>query len=163
MLDYKYDKMADLREIPDKNDINSKNDEVIKDSECHVSLLNGIDAGVKFEEVKGCLKPLTSYRIILSNISVFECEDYDVLKIDVKCPELGKTNSCLRRSVKHEDKYKEYNPHMTIAYLNKGTGEKYAKKMMDRIDELVPYRFTYGTFDKDGKHIEEHYYDNDLK
>lgn len=163
MLDYKYDKMADLREIPDKNDINTKNNEAIKDNNCHVSLLSGIKPGTKFEEFKDCLKPLNSYRIILTNISVFECENYDVLKIDVKCPELEKTNKCLKNKVEYEDKYPNYHPHMTIAYLNKGTGEKYTKEMLDKIEELVPYQFTFGTFNKNGEHIEEHYNDKDLK
>lgn len=163
MLDYKYDKMADLRNNIDKNDINPKNDEAIVGNNCHVSLLNGITPGTKFEDFKDCLKPLESYRIILVNISVFECENYDVLKIDVKCPELEKTHNCLKNKVEYEEKYPDYHPHMTIAYLNKGTGEKYTKKMLDKIDELVPYQFTYGTFDKEGQHIEEHYNNKDLK
>lgn len=163
MLDYKYDKMSELRELTDKNDIHPKNDEAIKGDNCHVSLLNGIKPGTKFEEFKECLKPLNSYRIILTNISIFECEEYDVLKIDVKCPELEKTNNRLKKVVEYEDKFPNYHPHITIAYLNKGSGEKYTKKMMDKIDELVPYQFTYGTFDDKGEHIEEHYNDNDLK
>jgi 2'-5' RNA ligase len=50
--------------------------------------------------------------------------DYDVLKVDVDSPELHQINASLRQ-LPHTNKFPEFKPHMTVAYVKKGAGNKY--------------------------------------
>lgn len=65
--------------------------------------------------------PITAH---LAKISLFTegygkwiNEDGDVLKIDIESPQLHELNALLRGSFEHENKYKEYVPHLTLCYL----------------------------------------------
>jgi len=62
--------------------------------------------------------------VTLGKMSLFESEDYDVLKIDVESPELRALNAKLSK-LPNENSFPDYKPHMTIAYLKKGEGKKY--------------------------------------
>lgn len=65
--------------------------------------------------------------IIATEISIFDNPDYDVLKYDVEVtPELVSLNEALKKLPFTND-YPDYHPHITIAYLKKGLGRKYAK------------------------------------
>ena len=50
------------------------------EKETHVTLVACLDNDVKYEELKPYLSNLSDYKVILTDISVFECDDYDVLK-----------------------------------------------------------------------------------
>ncbi len=63
-------------------------------------------------------------KIKLGSLSIFNTEDADVLKIDVISPELHALNKALS-SLHHTDTYPEYKPHLTLAYLLPGTGERF--------------------------------------
>ena len=66
---------------------------------------------------------------------MFETDKYDVIKIDVKPnKELLEYRKDLIENTKNTQTYPEYTPHMTVAYVNKGKGSKYIKKI--KIDEL---------------------------
>lgn len=60
-----------------------------------------------------------------TGISVFENEKFDVLKFDVDSKQLIKCHDKIRTKFKCTDMFEDYKPHMTIAFLNKGTGWKY--------------------------------------
>lgn len=77
----------------------------------------------------------------LTNISFFESEEYDVLKFDVDSPELEELNSVLSKLPNKND-FPDYHPHMTLAYLKKGTAKKYAKTLKNPIT-LSSAKFKY--------------------
>lgn len=65
--------------------------------------------------------------LTLNGITLFENDEFDVLKVDVK---VSDDMLALRRQVEDEydvsgDEYGEYIPHLTLAYLKSGTGKKY--------------------------------------
>jgi 2'-5' RNA ligase len=64
-------------------------------------------------------------KITTKNITHFETPDYDVVKFDVKSKDLVKLNKLLTDSFEFTTDYPDYHPHMTIAYVKKGTGKKY--------------------------------------
>lgn len=67
--------------------------------------------------------------IFRSNISIFENNDYDVVKFDIESEDLIELNELFRQNFVYNNEYTEYKPHMTIAYVKKGKGRKYIKKM----------------------------------
>ncbi len=51
--------------------------------------------------------------------------DFDVVKLDVDSPELRALNAALSK-LPNEDEHPTYQPHLTLAYVKPGMGEKYA-------------------------------------
>lgn len=127
----------------------------------HVTLCYGLENDVKFKDFQQYLYKLDDYKSIIVNISVFENDDFDVLKCDVKCPKANETNKKLMDNFKVHSDYPDYHAHMTIAYLKKGNADKYTKKSLDKIETLKPIEFTYSYFDGKGDKY-EHYNDKDL-
>ena len=80
----------------------------------------------------------------LGKLSVFSNpgSPFDVLKVDVESPKLHRLNRSLRDGLEHQNDYPDYHPHLTVAYLKKGAGAKYAGdtrfagKIL-RLDELT--------------------------
>lgn len=169
MLDYEFPYMDKIHAKIEKNDVylgktkeDIENDVYGLEKNCHVTLLYGIHPDVTFDSIKKYLCPLNGYKTILANLSLFKNDDYDVLKIDAKCPKLNETNHKLCDNVSYTSTYNDYKPHMTVAYLKHGVGDKYVRPMMDKIYELTPVCFNYSTFDDQGNSINQKYYDKDL-
>jgi hypothetical protein len=50
----------------------------------------------------------------------------------------------------NHDEHPEYHPHLTLAYVKKGCGEKYIKKLKEPL-ELYGYSFTYSSPNKENQ------------
>ncbi len=66
-------------------------------------------------------------------VEIFERDEYDVLVLQANSPAIEEMNDKLGE-LPNTETFKDYHPHITIAYLQKGTGQKY--KDMD-IGQLV--------------------------
>ena len=66
-----------------------------------------------------------SVDVEFTGISIFENEKFDVLKFDVNAPQLIKLHNKVKSKFKCTVDFENYVPHMTIAFLQKGTGWKY--------------------------------------
>lgn len=88
----------------------------------------------------------------LHNASCFNNDKYDVLKFDVDDDHLHKINGELTK-LPHTTDYPDYHPHSTIAYLKKGTGEKYTNKLKDAWYSVNPSKIVYSK--PDGSKIEK--------
>jgi len=94
----------------------------------HVTILYGLHKGVTEDEVKSVFEGFTeSINIEVDGIGIFENKDYDVVKFNVN-PDgaLQKLHDKLSE-FPNSNEYPDYKPHITIAYVNKGTGKKYVK------------------------------------
>jgi len=153
----------------EKDDIYDKEGYNIE-KEPHVTLLYGFKENVKANDVFDIFKAISSiepFQIIVTGISYFENEEFDVVKLDV---ELTKNLKRLNRYMKELPYEKSvqfgskdnYIPHITIAYVKKGTGKKY-KKIFDEKIYLVANKLVYSDKNKNkitldlnnGKIIEE--------
>lgn len=78
------------------------------------------------------LAPFLSSRplIELSPTSVFEGEENDVVVLLVKSDYLHFLNDYIKKNIKCVDTFPNYIPHITLGYVKKGTGRKYANKML---------------------------------
>lgn len=112
------------------------------EDEPHVTILYGLHEEVRLEDVKKHLIPLKKIKGKLTNISYFEPNDYDVLKFDVESPYLNMLNKRITDNFPFTSDFPDYHPHMTIAYLNKGTGKKYTRELNEPII-VTPYSYKY--------------------
>jgi len=120
-----------ITDIVDKKDVYNKPDFGIED-EPHITALFGFHADeVELDDIKKVIKSFLKendkIEVTLTGISIFENEDFDVLKFDVDSEDLQKLNSELRK-FPHTDTHDKYHPHATISYLKPGTGKKYIKE-----------------------------------
>lgn len=63
----------------------------------------------------------------LTGLSLFENENFDVLKCSVKSSDLKRLNKQCCENLEFTNDYSDYIPHLTVAYLNPGSGKKYVK------------------------------------
>jgi len=74
----------------------------------------------------------------LKKISIFENDNFDVVKFDIIGDSKTKLNKMNAKLVKlpHTTDYPDYHPHTTIAYVKAGTGNDYTKTL-SKEDSLV--------------------------
>ena len=111
------------------------------EKQSHVTLVPCLDNDIDIDKLKSYLKPIDEYDIVLTDISKFECEKFDVLKCAVKSKALKDTNKEIVDKFETHSEYKDYNPHMTIAYMKKGMADKYLKKILDKLILLKAKNF----------------------
>lgn len=117
--------------------------------ETHVTVAPCLDNDVSPNDIKMLLYPLKDYTIMLSDVSVFENDEYDVLKCSVICPNLYATNKRISKHFELHTEFKEYNPHITIAYVKKGTCREFLKRIISKQVFCEPVNFSWGYFDGD--------------
>ena len=132
MLFFDYPQLFKVQDAINPKDLYEENDDDSYglEDEPHVTLLFGLHPEVTTEQVTEIIDGLTFSRCELHNPSLFENEKYDVFKFDVKGSSLFTANKKLRELPFTSD-FPDYHPHMTIAYLNPGMGDKYVK-MLDK-------------------------------
>ncbi|MBP5456689.1 MAG: 2'-5' RNA ligase family protein [Paludibacteraceae bacterium] len=154
-----YDTPRLIKEIQgeiDEDDIYDNDDnEYGIETESHITLVPCLENDIDIDELKGMLEPLKKYEAVLTDVSVFECDNYDVLKCNAGSLTLAYTNARITERFQTHSEYKEYKPHMTIAYLKKGTAERYAKASLPSLVVLKPKSFLFSYFDKDGNEKHE--------
>jgi hypothetical protein len=92
----------------------------------HMTILYGIHPDTPNEALKAACESLGTLEVRCQAVEVFSNENFDVLKITVeKTPEIMKVRKMFTSEFYHINKFEEYNPHVTIAYLKKDKGEKY--------------------------------------
>jgi 2'-5' RNA ligase len=93
----------------------------------HVTVLYGThDNEIDLEDIKKTILDREGIELKMIDISIFENDDYDVLKFGVESEDLMEFNSELTEKYPYTNDY-DYHPHATIAYLKPGTGKKYTK------------------------------------
>ena len=92
----------------------------------HVTILFGLYKEVSDEDVFNVFKDIkpTDISIDVNGIDIFENDDFDVVKMNVRPGILNSLNKELSK-LPHTTDYPEYKPHITMAYVQKGQGQKY--------------------------------------
>lgn len=125
------------------------------EKETHVTVVPCLDNDISLEELKKHLKEIDRYKTILTNISLFKNEDYDVLKCDAQSVVLKDTNSSILSAFPSHSEFKEYHPHVTVAYLKSGMGDKYVKQCLMPLVILEPKAFHWSYYNADGEECDE--------
>lgn len=129
------------------------NDDYGIEDECHVTLVPCMDKHLDLSQLKLELEELNKYGVLLSNISKFENEKFDVLKCDVGSMNLLITNEKIRSKFPTFSEYKDYHPHMTIAYMKKGMADKYLQDSIMPLLVLKPKCFMWSGSNEDGSDV----------
>jgi len=134
----------DLLNNINKNDLYTEEDEEYGlEFNPHITILYGFELDkVNTSDIDNILKNIKQISVKTNGISLFENDKYDVLKIDIVSDDLNKLNRiCLNHL--NTNKYPTYEPHMNIAYLKKGMGKKYMKKIKLKNTEFISSKFVY--------------------
>jgi len=118
-----------------KDDIYEKNDEFGIETMPHLTLLYGFHDNVNSTEVFDLYKKnfkLKPIEITTNKISIFENDEFDVVKFDVNSKLLTNINKVLKELPNTSD-FPEYHAHITIAYVKKGCGDKYIVNLKKKI------------------------------
>ena len=113
-------------EIPDAELYTEPDDDSYgRETDPHVTIRYGLDTDdtAKLAEAFSNAGPIHA---AFGKVSIFETDDYDVVKVDLESPDLHSANKLVgeTESVPGET-FKDYKPHITIAYVKKGEGAKY--------------------------------------
>ena len=121
------------------------------EDEPHCTLLYGLHEEVSVSEIKEVVKDFKFEECILSELSLFENEKYDVLKFDVIGDNLHECNKALK-NLPYTTDFPNYKPHLTVGYLKKGKGKSYLEKLRKKYRDisLSPKNIVYST-PNDGK------------
>lgn len=115
------------------------------EEEPHITVLYGIhedevDPSVIVDMMEQRMEPLV---VSISEIDIFENDDYDVVKYNVPITDdLQKYRNLFMDSFENTQTFPDYNPHITIAYVKPGKGKKYKKKL----NEPFEVRFSKGVY-----------------
>jgi 2'-5' RNA ligase len=96
------------------------------ESDPHVTILFGLHPEVSDDDVFNVFKNIKSsdISIDISGVDIFENSDFDVVKMNVKPGILNTLNKELLK-LPHTTDYPDYKPHITMAYVLPGEGQKY--------------------------------------
>ena len=142
MLFVKLEGIDKFHDKIDKKDLHEKGIE--KDT--HITIKYGFKKEVSDHEILNICRKEKFNNIKFNKISLFENEEFDVLKFDVQSEILIKLNKKISK-FPNEDKYPDYNAHSTICFLKKGKGEKYLK-IFEKINlKAVPDKLVYSNID----------------
>jgi len=120
--------------------------------EPHITLVYGIiedevDPSVIVDMMEQKLDPIS---VKISEIDVFENEEYDVVKYNVPVTkELLKYRNMFLESFSNTQKFNDYKPHITIAYCKPRTGNKY-KKILNEPFKINFVKGVYSYHKQDG-------------
>jgi 2'-5' RNA ligase len=115
------------------------------EDEPHATLLFGLHSDeIPDEEVLSISTSVPVGELTLKNASLFKNANkpYEVLKFDVDNAALYSINKKLAQ-LPHTTEFPDYHPHCTVAYLKKGTGDKYVEKLKDLEFTVHPDKIVY--------------------
>jgi hypothetical protein len=98
-----------------------------RETQPHVTVKYGLHT-TDANEVRSILASEGPIKAKLGEITIFpggKDTPYDVVKADVDSPDLHRLNKLIADNTKVTDTFPEYKPHVTLAYVKKGEGQKY--------------------------------------
>lgn len=90
----------------------------------HVTVLYGLMPSVAPGEIAHFAYLFEPVTVTFGDISLFENDEFDVVKLSVEGEDLRRLERMLRY-LPNENKWPEYNLHMTLAYVRPGQGKRY--------------------------------------
>ena len=134
-----------IKKIPNECVYEEVGENYGKEANPHVTVMYGLSP-IEENRVKELLTKVPKKIVAeLGKISKFSNADapYDVLKIEVKSPHLNKIHEMIRNNFENNYKWSEYNPHVTLAYVKKGTCNEYVGNKTFEGVKVMFEAFTY--------------------
>jgi len=116
-----------------------ENNEFGREIDPHVTIKYGFDPDLTELEIRRVIKGVKPFQVRILKLSLFNNNPkYDVVKFDVDSPVLHQVRK-LCDTYPNRDTFPEYHPHLTLAYVQKGTFDPQGKN----ITMSVPVREIY--------------------
>ena len=149
MANFQFKNWKDLTSLIKKEDIyDNEEHEFGIETKPHCTIVFGFDKKITINDIKPFLTiPLDKIKVEADAISLFENDEFDVVKISCKSDALKTLNSSIMKEFDIHSDYPDYEPHITIAYTKPGMGKKYVKKFRSKLN-FTPKYFTYSSPDK---------------
>ncbi len=93
----------------------------------HITVVYGIETDDP-KVVKHAMRRQGPITARMGKLSLFENDDYDVLKIEVESDDLHRAHNAVFEGCPAKKLYPEYSPHVTVAYLKPGAGDAYVEE-----------------------------------
>ncbi len=135
----------ELQDLIDEDDLYTEEGDSSygREMDPHVTILYGLHDDIKDEDIEKDIKAIKEPKIAFKSISSFNNDKFDVLKFDVKSEDLNKLNKKFSE-YPNTNKFPDYHPHVTIAYLKAGKADEYIKKCKSLVDmEMEPSKLVY--------------------
>lgn len=113
-----------LSSVIDPADVYDPNGDKGISKEPHITILYGLHNDIPDHHIMETVEGFSPVKVVFGSISIFENEDFDVVKLEVHGDRLQEMNMRFQEFPFTND-YPEYNPHVTIAYVKSGAGKKY--------------------------------------
>jgi len=113
-----------------------------REKELHTTIKFGFTKNYNKEEINRLLIGTKPFYILIKNIDVFENDEFDVIKFNVDGEELKRLRTIFDK-LPNIDKYKEYHPHITLAYVHRGIGKKFKNKNNKFYSRIPIYSLKY--------------------
>ena len=94
------------------------------EKDVHVTVLYGLHGHDPYV-IRPVIYNFGPLRAILGEISIFENENQDVVKISVESSDLRRLNKLIASNFEYTNSYSEYIPHVTLGYVKPGFGKKF--------------------------------------
>jgi len=94
----------------------------------HITLKYGLTKSYTEQQMKQMLQNVIPFDVHIKGVGVFENEKFDVVKFDVESEGLRALNEMFSK-LPNQDQHPVYQPHMTMAYVKKGMGNRFAKSI----------------------------------
>lgn len=134
-----------VKKLVDPKDVyNNDDNEFGLETEPHTTILYGFkNKNLLYTELMPYLMPSHYIKVKFNNISIFEAEEYDVLKFSCESKALDVLHKTTKHYFENVWEWPNYQPHVTIAYLKKGKSKKYIKDPLSSKFTLVPSGYLY--------------------
>lgn len=119
----------------------------------HITLASFLKNDVDLEELKTYLMDLSAYRAQLTDVSIFERPENDVLKCGVWSEAINETNRIIMANFPNDYPYESYQCHLTIAFLKPGRAARYVRHDIEPVF-ITPKNFLFSYYNEDGERIE---------
>lgn len=106
--------------IPEERLYHSEKEDGFEDDP-HITCIWGLLEPDVSDELRAIVERTRVFPVKLGKVSLFENEDFDVVKLEVESPWLHQLHQRIKSEVPNRQTHPVYNPHVTLAYAKKGS------------------------------------------
>lgn len=119
-----------------------------RELETHATVLYGFNPDLTDKDVNKIIENTPCFKIKIEGMDIFRKDEYDVIILKVSSDELSNLNK-ISKTYPNENDYPDYKPHITLAYVKPGEGEKYKNKKAEIDASVLCDKIVYSSSNKE--------------
>ena len=117
-------------------------DDYGREKDPHVTIKFGLTESCPPEKMSEYLRGTKPFFVRITGMDVFQNPEFDVIKMNIEGEELHRLRQILDR-LPNVDEHKVYHPHMTLAYVKPGLGEKFKNRNVGKFARIPISKIVY--------------------